>query len=57
MIEWSHAVIGRYVELINGFAFPSDGFTQGEGIPLIRIRDLNRCDTELIFVVGILRGT
>ena len=49
MIEWSHAVIGRHVELINGFAFPSDGFTQGEGIPLIRIRDLNRCDTEVNF--------
>ena len=49
MSEWNTVVVGRYVELINGFAFPSTGFTEDEGIPLIRIRDLNSCDTEVNF--------
>ena len=49
MSEWNTTVIGRYVELTNGFAFPSTGFTEGEGMPLIRIRDLNRRDTEVNF--------
>jgi type I restriction enzyme, S subunit len=41
--------IGRFVELLNGFAFPSDGFVNGEGMPLIRIRDLGRGETEVNF--------
>lgn len=45
--DWKPTSIGRYVELINGFAFPSDGFTTGDGIPLIRIRDLNGSHTEV----------
>jgi type I restriction enzyme S subunit len=49
MTQWKSAAIGRYVELINGYAFPSDGFTEGEGMPLIRIRDLNRSHTEVNF--------
>ncbi len=49
MSEWNTVVIGRYVELINGFAFPSTGFTEEEGMPLIRIRDLNRWNTEVNF--------
>ena len=52
MSEWDTVVIGCYVELTNGFAFPSTGFTREEGMPLIRIRDLDRWDTEVNF-----RGT
>jgi type I restriction enzyme S subunit len=47
--DWKPVSIGRFVELINGFAFPSEGFTEGDGMPLIRIRDLNRRDTEVNF--------
>jgi type I restriction enzyme S subunit len=47
--DWRPVSIGRFVELINGFAFPSEGFTDGDGMPLIRIRDLNRRDTEVNF--------
>jgi type I restriction enzyme S subunit len=47
--NWRPVSIGRFVELINGFAFPSEGFTDGDGMPLIRIRDLNRRDTEVNF--------
>ena len=49
MPDWNTASIGRHVELINGYAFPSAGFTEGEGMPLIRIRDLNRNNTEVNF--------
>ncbi|MCF8090581.1 MAG: restriction endonuclease subunit S [Desulfotignum sp.] len=44
---WNSTTIGYHLELINGYAFPSDRFTEGEGIPLIRIRDLNRHMTEV----------
>jgi type I restriction enzyme, S subunit len=45
--HWKRISIGRFVQLINGFAFPSEGFTGGEGMPLIRIRDLNGQNTEV----------
>jgi type I restriction enzyme S subunit len=48
--DWYSATVGCYVELINGYAFSSDGFTESEGMPLIRIRDLNRCETEVNFL-------
>lgn len=44
---WKKASIGQFVDLINGFAFPSDGFRDKEGMPLIRIRDLNSQKTEV----------
>ena len=46
---WNQISIGEFVDLINGFAFPSEGFTDGEGKPLIRIRDLERQKTEVNF--------
>ena len=47
---WEQVSIGEHVDLINGFAFPSAGFTEGEGIPLIRIRDLERQKTDVNFL-------
>lgn len=47
--SWEKVPIGRFVELINGFAFPSEGFTDGEGTPLIRIRDLDNQHTAVNF--------
>lgn len=46
---WKQVSIGKYADLINGFAFSSDAFTEGEGMPLIRIRDLERQKTEVNF--------
>lgn len=46
---WTPVAIGHYVELINGYAFPSEDFTNGDGIPLIRIRDLKSNVTEINF--------
>ena len=40
------------VEVLSGFAFPSSGFNQLDGMPLIRIRDLGGRTTEVRF-----RGT
>lgn len=47
--SWEKVPIGRFVELINGFAFPSEGFTDGEGTPLIRIRNLDNQHTAVNF--------
>ena len=46
---WNQISIGEFVDLINGFAFPSEGFNEGEGKPLIRIRDLERQKTDVNF--------
>jgi type I restriction enzyme S subunit len=37
------------VNVLSGFAFPSAGFKQAEGMPLIRIRDLDGSSTEVRF--------
>ncbi|MCP4623263.1 MAG: hypothetical protein GY850_06990 [bacterium] len=46
---WKAVTIAPFIDLINGFAFPSDRFTEDEGMPLIRIRDLDRQETEINF--------
>ena len=46
---WKTVTIAPFIELINGFAFPSDRFTEEGGMPLIRIRDLDRQETEINF--------
>jgi len=47
--EWPQIQLNRLIELINGFAFPSEGFTNDDGVPLIRIRDLGSRKTEVNF--------
>jgi type I restriction enzyme S subunit len=37
------------IEVLSGFAFPSSGFNQLDGMPLIRIRDLGGRTTEVRF--------
>ena len=44
---WQSVELGKYVSLINGFAFLSSNFTEGDGMPLIRIRDLGNRNTEI----------
>ena len=42
--------IGDVLEVQNGFAFKSEFFnSEGEGVPLIRIRDLERGQTEAFY--------
>ncbi|WP_046077769.1 restriction endonuclease subunit S [Halomonas sp. HG01] len=40
MSEWKTLQLGDHAEVLSGFPFPSEGFSQEEGVPLIRIRDL-----------------
>jgi len=41
--------IGQNIKVVSGFAFSSTGFSQLEGLPLIRIRDLASSSTEVRF--------
>ncbi|RQO59692.1 restriction endonuclease subunit S [Paucibacter sp. KBW04] len=43
------ASLGQNIKVLSGFAFPSEGFNQLVGLPLIRIRDLASSDTEVRF--------
>lgn len=45
--EWASALLGERLDVLSGFAFPSAGFTQHGGMPLIRIRDIDRETTEV----------
>ena len=47
--SWKTVTVAPFIDLINGFAFPSDRFTEDEGMPLIRIRDLDCQKTEINF--------
>jgi type I restriction enzyme S subunit len=47
---WSTSTIGDVAEVLSGFAFKSDLFSESEGMPLIRIRDLpKRSKTEAFY--------
>lgn len=47
--DWDTTKIGHHVDLINGFPFSSEHFSNSDGIPLIRIRDLGNESTEAYF--------
>ena len=49
MSVWPQSTLGEHVELLSGFAFPSEKFNTEEGTPLIRIRDVVRGVTETKF--------
>jgi type I restriction enzyme S subunit len=46
MSEWDHVAIGSALKLTSGFPFPSSRFSEEEGVPLIRIRDIVRSSIE-----------
>jgi type I restriction enzyme S subunit len=48
--HWTVARIGEFMSLINGYPFDSEYFVRGEGVPLVRIRDLNSTETEVNYV-------
>jgi type I restriction enzyme S subunit len=50
MSEWKAIQLGDHVNILSGFPFPSDGFSQEEGLPLIRIRDLLADEVETYFI-------
>lgn len=44
--SWSRVPLGDIAEVRNGFAFKSEFFDKGEGVPLLRIRDVGGNSTE-----------
>lgn len=50
MSEWRSTQLGNHAEVLSGFPFPSEGFSQEEGVPLIRIRDLLADKVETYFI-------
>src|SRR5690606_27489607 len=48
--HWTVARIGEFMTLVNGYPFDSEYFVRGEGVPLVRIRDLNSTETEVNYV-------
>jgi len=47
--DWEIVELGQYIVMLPGFAFSSQHFTNGDGIPLIRIRDINKDETEAYY--------
>lgn len=47
--SWNEVRLGQHASLLNGFAFPSEGFIDEGGMPLIRIRDLRNLTTAIRF--------
>ncbi len=49
MYDISREPIAGHVRILSGFAFASELFSTDRGVPLIRIRDLGRAQTEVCF--------
>jgi len=45
--HWKVARISELMTLVNGYPFDSEHFVRGEGVPLVRIRDLSATETEV----------
>ena len=49
--HWESKKVGELCDTINGYAFDSSKFTdKDEGLPIVRIRDLNNKETEKNFI-------
>lgn len=48
--HWNVSRVGELMALVNGFPFESEYFVRGEGVPLVRIRDLNAAETEVNYI-------
>ena len=44
--SWERVRLSEVADVLNGFAFKSAYFDRGGGVPLIRIRDVGRADTD-----------
>ncbi|WP_165943349.1 restriction endonuclease subunit S [Roseicella aquatilis] len=47
--RWNRTHVGSHVRVVNGFPFDSTLFRVGEGLPLVRIRDIFRMQTVVSF--------
>jgi type I restriction enzyme S subunit len=44
--SWERVRLAEVAQVLNGFPFPSSGFTRERGVPLLRIRDVLKANTE-----------
>lgn len=49
MSKYQLVTLGKHIDILSGFAFPSSGFNQKNGVPLIRIRDILFGRTETYY--------
>ncbi len=47
--SWERVRLGEIADIQNGFAFKSAKFSKQDGVPLIRIRDVVKVDTETFY--------
>ena len=48
-MKWEKVKLGNYVKILSGYPFESNQFSDKEGKPLIRIRDIKRGFTETFY--------
>lgn len=48
--HWTFARMSELTTLLNGYPFDSEYFVRGDGVPLVRIRDLDAAETEVNYV-------
>lgn len=48
-MSWKTISLGNLIEVLSGFAFDSKKFSDSNGMPLIRIRDIKRSYTETFY--------
>ena len=46
---WERVPLGAIAEILNGFAFKSAFFNRSKGMPLLRIRDVGKDQTECFY--------
>ncbi|HEI8867737.1 TPA: restriction endonuclease subunit S [Serratia odorifera] len=49
MSKYQLVTLGKHIDILSGCAFPSSGFNQQNGVPLIRIRDILSGRTETYY--------
>lgn len=54
--NWPRSPLGEVVEILNGFPFKSGQFTDAEGAPVIRIRDVTSGSTKTFYTGDIPDG-
>lgn len=47
--SWERVPVGDIADILNGFAFKSNNFTNDKGMPLIRIRDVGKDSSETYY--------
>jgi type I restriction enzyme S subunit len=55
--HWGSVRLTEHATVINGYPFDSEFFVRGDGIPLIRIRDLYAAETEVAYVGPIIEAS